>query len=339
MNPLAIKVGRFTITLRTREPIILPPYKGSTLRGGFGHAFKKVVCALRDKDCADCLLKNQCVYSYVFETPPPTDTTIMRKYQKVPHPFIIEPPLEKKQGYKPGDELTFGLTLIGKAIDYLPYFVYAFEELGKAGLGRGRGKFDLKEVRSLNRSGAEHNPDAAEKETGPVIYSSKTRMLSSFEAITLPISMNGTGQSDSTRQSITINFLTPTRIIYNGHRTLMPELEFHTLIRQLLRRITLLSYFHCGIDISGWDFKGIIEAAKAVTAKENNLRWYDWERYSGRQDKKIKMGGFTGRICFEGNIKPFEALLEIGETLHIGKSTGFGMGGYRTENIDGKVSK
>lgn len=72
----------------------------------------------------------------------------MRKYEAAPHPFVIEPPLERKRGYKPGEGITFGLTLVGRAIDYLPYFIYTFNELGKTGLGKGRGKFELKAVRS-----------------------------------------------------------------------------------------------------------------------------------------------------------------------------------------------
>ena len=37
--------------------------------------------------------------------------------------------------------LLIGLVLIGKAMDALPYFVYAFMHLGQIGLGKGRGKF------------------------------------------------------------------------------------------------------------------------------------------------------------------------------------------------------
>jgi len=101
----------------------LPLYLGSTLRGGFGSAFKKVVCALRDRLCHECILKEKCVYSYVFETPPPADTTVMRKYGASPHPFVIELPLtevllsESHQGCKIGDTIVFNLILIGKAID------------------------------------------------------------------------------------------------------------------------------------------------------------------------------------------------------------------------------
>ena len=58
--------AQFQFELETVEPLQLPAYKGSTLRGAFGHAFKKVVCALRTKTCGDCLLNERCVYSYIF---------------------------------------------------------------------------------------------------------------------------------------------------------------------------------------------------------------------------------------------------------------------------------
>ncbi|MEW6569861.1 MAG: hypothetical protein AB1390_01600 [Nitrospirota bacterium] len=118
MAECSIEYGCFRFGSTALEPLILPVYKGSTFRGGFGYAFKRVVCAIRNKECSDCLLKEKCVYSYVFETPTPSDTRIMRKYRAAPHPFIIEPPPEKRRGYKPGDEVQFGLTLIGRAIDY-----------------------------------------------------------------------------------------------------------------------------------------------------------------------------------------------------------------------------
>ena len=96
-----------------------------------------------------------------------------------------------------------------------------------------------------------------------------------------------------------------------------------------MRRLSLLSYFHCGDDPADWDFKGIIEQAKGVTVKTRNLKWYDWERYSARQDTKLKMGGFIGEISFEGDIGPFMPLIKAGEVLHVGKGTGFGLGKYK----------
>ncbi|MGB9716174.1 MAG: CRISPR-associated protein Cas6, partial [Thermodesulfovibrionales bacterium] len=130
-----IKVASFRFNLLPLESLVLPSYKGSTLRGGFGYAFRRVVCAIKNKECPECLLKEKCIYSYIFETPPPSDSKLMRKYTSAPHPFIIEPPQEKRYSYTPGTELAFGLILIGKAIDYLPYFIYTFDELGRIGIG------------------------------------------------------------------------------------------------------------------------------------------------------------------------------------------------------------
>ncbi len=48
-------------------PALLPPYKGSTFRGGFGVALKRVVCALRQQECPVCMLRDKCIYARVFE--------------------------------------------------------------------------------------------------------------------------------------------------------------------------------------------------------------------------------------------------------------------------------
>ncbi|MDI6890352.1 MAG: CRISPR system precrRNA processing endoribonuclease RAMP protein Cas6 [Thermodesulfovibrionales bacterium] len=315
-----IKYKQFLFRLTAEDPIILPAYKGSTIRGGFGYAFKRVVCAIKDKECPDCLLKEKCVYSYVFETPPPSDTKIMRKYKTAPHPFVIEPPTERRRGYKPGDEINFGLILIGKAIDYLPYFIYTFDELGRIGIGKGKAKFELRDVSC----------------EGKAIYDSKSKTLKPLKtsslSLTPHLSLRGKAEAISELgEAISLSFLTPTRIIYDGHLTL--DLEFHILIRNLLRRLSLLSYFHCNGDPSEWDFKGIIERAKEVKVSKKDLKWYDWERYSTRQDARMKMGGLIGKIIFEGDIEPFMQLIKAGEVLHVGKGTAFGLGKYEIVKI------
>jgi CRISPR-associated endoribonuclease Cas6 len=112
---------------------------------------------------------------------------------------------------------------------------------------------------------------------------------------------------------------------YDGQ--LSPNLEFHILIRNLLRRISLLSYFHCGEELS-LDFKGLIEKSREVRVKKTNLSWFDWERYSNRQDTKMMLGGFIGSITFEGDLEKFVPFLLLGEYIHVGKGTSFGLGKY-----------
>ncbi|MFH1027814.1 MAG: CRISPR system precrRNA processing endoribonuclease RAMP protein Cas6 [Pseudomonadota bacterium] len=302
---------RYQFRLIPLEETRLPEYKGSTFRGGFGHAFKKVVCTFKGKECDDCLLRQRCVYSYVFETPPPETTERMTKYRRAPHPFVIKPPLNKKTHYAPGEAIDFGLVLIGRADDYLPYFIYAFDELGKLGIGKGKAKYRL---------------DRVERE-GEILYEGKTGVLKPVVHDRDPASETAinTGTDDGHVQKIALRFLTPLRIVSNGELNSAPD--FQSIFRTMLRRISLLSYFHCGIDMDV-DFTGLIERAGQVVTESKSLRWHDWERWSARQDTKMKMGGVVGRISFSGDLGEFLPYLRQGELLHVGKGTAFGLGWY-----------
>ena len=88
------RVAKYEVVIEAgKKGLNLPPYKGSTLRGGFGGAFQKIVCSQRDKNCKVCLLQAQCPYSYIFETSPPSGAEALRNYESVPRPFVLEPPL------------------------------------------------------------------------------------------------------------------------------------------------------------------------------------------------------------------------------------------------------
>lgn len=77
-----------------------------------------------------------------------------------------------------------------------------------------------------------------------------------------------------------------------------------------------------------FDVDKSIDGADEVRIKENNLRWYDWERYSNRKGR-MKLGGLIGNITYEGNLGKFLPLLKIGEYIHVGKAVVFGLGKYR----------
>ena len=124
-------------------------------------------------------------------------------------------------------------------------------------------------------------------------------------------------------------FLTPARLKFSGELT--SDLEFHILFRSLLRRISLLSYFHCGEELNV-DFRGLIKESETIRTIKSNLRWYDWERYSARQDTRMKLGGLIGRVAFSGDLVPFWPYLSLGEFVHVGKGSSFGLGKYEILN-------
>ena len=338
-----IKVGRFVLRLRALEEIRLPAYEGSTLRGGFGHALKRACCALRRQECATCMLRERCVYLYLFETPPPPDAEMMRLYPAAPHPFVIEPPENGKRVLGVGENFEFGLVIIGRALEYIPYLIYAFIGLGEMGLGRGRrvgtggnstprldndssansrhgaagggrgGKFSLEDVFAMSAEGLVSIYDSSNQSLKkPVPWPDQEATWSRCEAL-------------RTAGRITMHFKTPTRIKSDGHFT--DEPEFHNLVRSLLRRLSALSYFHCEKRLE-LDFKGLIERAKKVERVSSDLRWHDWERYSGRQKQKMTLGGFVGEATFAGDFGELLPMLVWGGVLHIGKAASFGLGKY-----------
>ena len=308
---------KYLFTIEAKDQLILPYYKGSTFRGAFGSAFRRIVCALRSQECAQCMLKTSCIYSYVFETSPHVNTTIMsmHSYTRIPHPFVIEPPLESDRVYNEGDMLSFGLVLIGKAVDYLPYFVFTFDEMGKTGIGRKRGKYHLLSVTT---------------DDGKQVYTCEDRTIHavSHKIINIPQDFIF---SDNGHASLTITFITPTRISFGRRLTSNPD--FHILIRSLLRRIALLSYFHGNKQEMAWDHKHAITVAESVSIQSNHTRWWDWERYSSKQRERMRMGGFVGEVVYEGEIRPYLPLLRAGEVFHAGKGTSFGLGKYETHSF------
>jgi len=308
--------SKYIFSIKGKTTLLLPAYKGSTLRGGFGHAFRRIICVFKDKECADCLLKEKCIYSWVFETPVPKGAEMMRNYTAAPHPFVIEPPLRDQKVYQAEDVLPFGLILIGKAIDYLPYFIYAFEELGRIGIGKGKGKFQLVKVSEA------HLPLQQAKDKESIIYQGNDKMLREIDG---PIQWQDIIGSPIPSQTH-LSFLTPVRIKYEN--SLAKNLEFHVFFRNILRRISLLSYFQCGNRLDDIGFKELIEQAKKVKTINKSLIWEDWERYSNRQATKMKMGGLIGEVTYEGNLEPFWPYIKLGEYIHVGKGSSFGLGKY-----------
>ncbi len=303
----------YSFYLEAIDSLELPLYKGSTLRGGFGHALKNILCLHRKQSCEKCSLNKTCVYAYIFENPQSAAGSQQKQTSNLPHPFVIEPPLENKLKYQPGELLIFELILIGRAIDYLPYIIFSFQEFGRAGIGKKRGRFSLAKVTT---------------ESGEVIYDRETNGIQGQGNIHYGSDFFGQQNMALTKKAA-IYFLTPARLKVDGHLT--PELDFPTLMRNLLRRISWLAEIHGDRPLE-IDYQSLLSRAELlVKTTFSGLGWKDWERYSLRQNTRMKMGGIIGKITFEGELSEFMPYLMMGEYLHIGKGTVYGNGKYRIE--------
>src|SRR5260370_41313513 len=107
----AFTCARYRFVAEAITPVRLSAFAGATLRGGFGHGFKRTVCIWAPADCPRCLLKNTCAYPHVFETAPPPRSEKLRGIDQVPRPFVIEtsdgPAARQPQVYGPGGRFEF----------------------------------------------------------------------------------------------------------------------------------------------------------------------------------------------------------------------------------------
>jgi hypothetical protein len=262
-----------------------------------------------------CSSRTDCPYYYIFETPSCEDFKLLSKYPSVPHPFIIEPPLDEKTDYAGGEGFDFRLLLIGKAIDYFPYFIHIFQEIGRIGIGRHReGKYVLETI--INHNLFYSRP--------LIVYDRKENILKPPTHIIKINHLKELIDKLGNIERVTFNFLTPTRIKYEDK--LLDYLDFHIFIRNFLRRLSALYYFHCSEELA-LDYKGLVDKAMSVNTVKSNLKWYDWERVSSRKGR-MKLGGFRGDVIFEGNLSEFIIFILLGKYLHAGKAAGFGMGKY-----------
>ena len=206
-----------------------------------------------------------------------------------PKPFVILPSLDLTEHYPIGHHFYCELTLFGEARQHFSIAQAAIEYLGlQMGLGHEQGKYKIIDIE-------ESSPEPISNVAHP------TQILMSF----------------------------PTRLRLKANNRLCRKApEFELILSRLLGRIKTLQKAYMGTDLDEDYQHYILSKAKAINIKNNNTQWDDWDRFSGSQKQWMKFGGLVGNITYEGNLAPFIDTLRLGEWLHIGNKTSFGLGKY-----------
>lgn len=303
-----LPIARYRLRFKPSGQARLPDYTGSMWRGALGHALYKTVCVTHLKACPPCLLYRSCPYPYIFETPVPIDAQKMRKYTAAPHPFLLEPEEAAEDGMH-----KIGLTLIGRGNTYLSYLIHAFERAGKAGVGKGRVPMAMLDVlQTAQVDGEDWKPIY---EPGGVLRA-------------LPPAVPGVPPAP---QAILLRLGTPLRLQRDESIVTPGAFRFSDLFGPLLRRVSMLSYFHTDTPLET-DFAALMEQARQVEPAAVNLVWKDWTRYSSRQKTAMEMGGLMGEIALDlAADSPLWPYLWLGQWVHAGKGTAMGLGRYTIE--------
>ncbi|MGO9569897.1 MAG: CRISPR system precrRNA processing endoribonuclease RAMP protein Cas6 [Desulfomonilaceae bacterium] len=221
-----------------------------------------------------------------------------------PHPIVFKPPLV--DSVQSGESLDLGLTLVGKALDYLPYVVLSIRELGRRGMGRERVGFEVVHL-VCTRTGQEVDLD---------------RPTTSRVEFNLDPSANRPLRSNGP-EPFQILLKTPLRLKYNNQR--MFHFAFRPFIAAAIRRLELLALWHCGVDTFGSlsDLLGESDKARLIS---DRTCFRDWIRFSKRQGQRMPVGGILGHVVLEGEYDVFSELFDAARYLNVGNQTSFGLG-------------
>lgn len=350
-------VMRCEFTLRAQETVTLPPYLGATLRGAFGTALKEVVCTVPHGDCSRCWFREACAYPYIFETPIPTAAAggpvhpQLRGQKTGPHPYLwLAPPLLAPSGdagwsefyarrsaklrarrqpvnlnelfpdndLPDGAELTFGVWLVGRAVQFWPQVLVAVRVMADAGLGAMLVPFTLTRAVVRDATG-----------TTRVVYDEDVAQLKAYgvTAQTLSEWVAARAVAVPPSERVRLRFVTPARIL-TQHKQLDTRLEFLQLFEKLTQRLEHLAALHA-TPPRLYDYRAACAKAAGVQVCERELLPLEWAQHSNTQERKVLRRVVLGEIEYEGAaLAELWPLLLAGEILQVGAGTNYGGGRY-----------
>ncbi|MBI4616742.1 MAG: CRISPR system precrRNA processing endoribonuclease RAMP protein Cas6 [Planctomycetes bacterium] len=318
----ALRWMRLAFELEAIEPVELPEFPGSSIRGAFGQALRELFCLGECPWRGECRRPDSCAFGRIFESRRPEAAAVLSRVSHVTAAFALRAPPSGGR-FEPGARIAFGVAFVGRAADFHPHAVEAVRRLEERGLGRSaharprtrtRGRVVLATVESREPEGVART-----------IYR-RGAPGGLFAAAPSPAGRWTSGAARWAGRPLCIEFLTPTLLVAGGAPVRTPD--FRALATALVRRSTSLSHFHCG-GPGRLDVLPLLAAADGVEILSSELHWSSWTRWSGRQRRAVPMEGFVGKVTYglvPGALLPF---LAVGEELHVGKGATFGMGAYR----------
>ena len=268
------------------------------LRSMLGKNLHSMSCIAHQNQCPECMYNRTCAYAFLFETILPADNNVTPDRDRASHPFVFT-----SGTLRTGTEIreyNFTITLLGKAIDYLPYIYAAFVRAGKDGIFKSRTQF---EVVGVEVDGTNILLDSEHLDTcvSPKLWQPD------FEC------------SDK-KGEILVELKTPLRFKYGGkYGTDFSAQDFFAC---LYRRTKTLCTLY-----GDWDDSTEYNPTKEIEITERNLKWQDYCHYSARQKKAMNLGGALGTFKLSETFTAIEQnLLQFASFFNAGKNTNFGLG-------------
>ncbi len=290
------------------DPVFFPAgAAGNAFRGAFGHVFRRIVCASDCRSVATCEIREHCAYAKLFE---PACLEGPSGLADAPRPFVIRASSLDGQSYEPKQVFSIDVHIFDLHEPAVVYFVLAFAELARQGIGSERGRIRLIRVCALD---AARQPRASIYETG--------RFVSSEVPEPLSLVLGALQVQES--NFLTLRFATPTELKDEG--VILSHAPFAAVFERARDRIATLSKLY-GTGPLDIDFRGMAARAAEVTTVASNLRWQAHTRKSSRTHQAHPLSGFVGEVQYQGNTSEFVPFLKTAYWTGIGRQTVWGKG-------------
>jgi hypothetical protein len=333
-------------TLKAETAIELDSQQGSAFRGMLFNALRGPknnpalgFCTQRQlTTCAGCALVAACPVAGLVSTLNPR----AERGRDVPRPYAIVPSRFGQTRYEPDELFSFGLTLFGDALNLFPYVVMALRQAGPNGLGKRlrrpeaknrylRGRFAVQSAQSINLLTGEVQDILEAGSTlvqQPLLPVTHAQIVETGQQL---LSTGGNGSANGRPGGsidslpITVQFITPARIVNRGQLVKTPY--FSPLFHRLLDRLILLEREYGDQALAEpaevLDKNALLALGDRVELLNHNTRWLDvWSR-SARQGKKTPISGFVGPATYRATREIWETLLPYllwGSVIHVGKN-------------------
>ena len=295
LAPLTFEFYRFRFHFRSAGKLYFPDYKsGNIVRGAFGDIFRKLVCIPSCHEAKTCDIRADCPYARVFE-PQAARGEGPSGLVDWPRPFVFRAAHLDGRTILRDEAFHFDVHNFDVRDPALPYFVLAFAQLAREGLGPGRGRAELTSVDQL---------DLNEARVAQVFDGGQFRMreLAAPNVVDLSETPERVGR-------LRVRFVTPTEL-KAGHQ-LADRPEFGILFGRLRDRISNLRALY-GAGPLEIDFSAMGDRAAAVRMTRCELQQTEVDRLSSRTGQRHPLGGFVGEAEYEGELGGVSAVLEIG---------------------------
>ena len=309
LSALTFEFYRFRFHFRSGGSLFFPPYKsGNVVRGAFGDLFRKLVCIPNCHDARTCAMRSTCAYARVFE-PQAAHGEGPSGLADWPRPFVFRAAhLDGRRIFQ--EELFhFDVHIFDTREPSLEYFVLAFAQLARDGLGPGRGRAELAAV------------DQLDLDATPVtrVFDGGRFQMGELAA---PNALDLTGVPGSVNR-IRMRFVTPTEL--KSGRQVAERPEFGILFGRLRDRIsTVRALYGAGpLDI---DFRATGDRANAVRMTRCELERAEVDRLSSRTEQRHPLVGFVGEVEYDGELGEFLPYLRLGKWVGVGRQTVWGKG-------------